>query len=147
MRQKTTSLPLLRDLDQPFVYDIRMYNRPYRFEFYDTASPENYTLLRPDFIVLCFSIDGRQSLVNVQQVWFKEAVQCYMRERDDIPIMVLGLKRDLRKEEAGVIYPQEVSSWVYRSGVADVNHVFRASESLKTCAVTGMPSAQPRPAS
>lgn len=30
-----------------------------------------------------------------------------MRERDDIPIMLLGLKRDLRREEEGVIYPQE----------------------------------------
>ncbi|KAI7366534.1 hypothetical protein KC328_g18460, partial [Hortaea werneckii] len=33
----TTALPVLRDLDQPFPFDIRMYNRPYRFEFSDTA--------------------------------------------------------------------------------------------------------------
>lgn len=32
-----------------------------------------------------------------------------MKEREDIPIMLLGLKRDLREEKAGVIYPQEVS--------------------------------------
>ena len=31
-----------------------------------------------------------------------------MRDRENIPVMVLGLKRDLRKEEEGVIYPQEV---------------------------------------
>ena len=34
-------------------------------------------------------------------------VECYMREREDIPVMLLGLKRDLRKDEEGVIYPQE----------------------------------------
>lgn len=107
MRQKTTNLPLLRDLDQPFVYDIRMYNRPYRFEFYDTASPESYTLLRPDFVVLCYSIVDRRSLVNLQQIWFRRMVECYMKEKEDIPVMVLGLKRDLRKEDDGVIYPQE----------------------------------------
>ena len=99
----------LRDLDQPFVYDIRMYNRFYRFEFYDTSSPENYTLLRPDFVVLCYSIGDRQSLINLQQAWFKGMVDCYMQERQDIPVMVLGLKRDLRKVEEGMIYPQEVS--------------------------------------
>ena len=30
-----------------------------------------------------------------------------MREREDIPVMLLGLKRDLRREAEGVIYPQE----------------------------------------
>lgn len=30
-----------------------------------------------------------------------------MKDRDDIPVMLLGLKRDLRKEGEGVIYPQE----------------------------------------
>lgn len=30
-----------------------------------------------------------------------------MKDTDDIPVMLLGLKRDLRKEEEGVIYPQE----------------------------------------
>ena len=32
-----------------------------------------------------------------------------MKDRDDIPVMLLGLKRDLREEKPGVIYPQEVS--------------------------------------
>lgn len=33
----------------------------------------------------------------------------YERERNDIPIMLLGLKRDLRAEGPAIIYPQEVS--------------------------------------
>lgn len=84
-----------------------MYHRAYRFEFYDTASPTNYTLLTPDFVILCYDISARPSLINAQQVWFKRMVECYMKEREDIPVMLLGLKRDLRTEEQGVIYPQE----------------------------------------
>ena len=86
-----------------------MYNRPYRFHFYDTASPENYTLLRPDFIVVCYAIDDRQTLKNAQAAVMTDVVKNFARERDDIPIMLLGLKRDLRVEGEGTIYPQEVS--------------------------------------
>jgi GTPase SAR1 family protein len=89
-----------------------MYNRHYRFEFYDTAAPENYTLLNPDFVIICYAIDDRRSLINAQQVWRKNATRTYMLRRDDIPVMLLGLKRDLRVEEDGVIYPQEVSGMI-----------------------------------
>ncbi|MCJ1322031.1 hypothetical protein MMC15_007376 [Xylographa vitiligo] len=107
VRTQTTGFTLLRDFDQPFVYDIRMYNRPYRFEFYDTASPENYTLLHPDFVILCYDISSRKSLVNVQQVWRKDAIRNYATQDESIPVMLLGLKRDLRVEGEGIIYPQE----------------------------------------
>lgn len=63
-------------------------------------------------MVLCYSIGNRESLVNLQHLWFKKMVDCYMREREDIPVMMLGLKRDLRKEEEGMILPQEVRSTV-----------------------------------
>lgn len=66
-------------------------------------------MLNPDFVIICFAIDDRRSLVNAQHVWRKNAARLYMRERDDIPVMLLGLKRDLRVEEEGVIYPEEVS--------------------------------------
>lgn len=86
-----------------------MYNRPYRFEFFDTASPENYTLLRPDFVILCYDITDRRSLINIQQVWRKDVTRHYRVDGEDVPVMLLGLKRDARVEEPGVIYPQEVS--------------------------------------
>lgn len=86
-----------------------MYNRPYRFQFYDTASPENYTLLRPDLVIICYGIDDRRSLVNAQEVWRKVLLRNYARDRDDVAVMLLGLKRDLRGEGEGVIHPQEVS--------------------------------------
>ncbi|KAI4232557.1 MAG: hypothetical protein LQ349_004929 [Xanthoria aureola] len=100
-------LPKLHDFDQPFIFDISMYNRPYRFEFYDTSSPENYTLLQPDFVILCFDVTDRRSLINVPQVWRKDVTRNYKKDGDDPPLMMLGLKRDARVEEEGVIYPQE----------------------------------------
>lgn len=100
--------PLLKDLDQPFMYDIRMYNRGYRFQFYDTASSESYSLLRPDFVILCYDISDRRSLINVQQVWRKEVSTCYQCSNASLPVMLLGLKRDLRAEDGGIIFPQEV---------------------------------------
>lgn len=59
--------------------------------------------------MLCYDIGDRASLANVQRVWFRRAVEAYMGERDDVPVMLLGLKRDRREEKPGVIYPQEVS--------------------------------------
>jgi Ras homolog gene family, member A len=84
-----------------------MYNRPYRFEFYDTASPEHYTLLRPDLAILCFDINNRGSLENVQKKWRKEVYIHYTQEEARMPVMLLGLKRDLRKEGEGMVWPQE----------------------------------------
>lgn len=107
--EATDSLPVLHDLDQPFVFNISMYNRPYRFEFHDTSSPENYTLLRPDFVILCYDVTDRRSLINIQEVWRKDVTRHYRQDGEDVPIMVLGLKRDARVEADGVLYPQEVS--------------------------------------
>lgn len=63
-----TPISLLRDNDQPFVFDIKFFDRPYRFEFFDTASPENWSLLQPNVIVLCYDISSRLSLINVQRL-------------------------------------------------------------------------------
>jgi Ras family protein A len=74
-----------------------MYNRPYRFEFYDTASPHNYTLLRPDVLILCYDITRRSTLFSLQTNW-KNTIEGHFNYNEQIPIIVLGLKRDLRKE-------------------------------------------------
>ena len=105
---QSTPFPTLHDYDQPFTYNIRMYNRPYRFEFYDTASPDNYTLLRPDCVILCYDISDRKSLENVRGVWSEQTARLWLSRREDIPVMLLGLKRDLRVEKEGAIFPQEV---------------------------------------
>jgi Ras family protein A len=60
-------ITLLKDTNQPFVFDIKFYDRPYRFEFYDTASPETWKLLHPHVVVLCYDISSRLSLINIQR--------------------------------------------------------------------------------
>ncbi|KAF2095764.1 P-loop containing nucleoside triphosphate hydrolase protein [Rhizodiscina lignyota] len=107
-------LPTLRDLDQPFTFDIRLYNRPYRFLFYDTASPQNYTTLQPDFLILCYDISRRETLQSLKKEW-KIFVESHFNYDEALPVMVLGLKRDLRMEwtdtdkanGTGSIMPQE----------------------------------------
>jgi Ras homolog gene family, member A len=74
-----------------------MRGRPFRFCFYDTASPTNYTLLRPNFIILCFDISNRSTLCSLGGQW-KKQVDGQFNLDEAIPVMVLGLKRDLRKE-------------------------------------------------
>ncbi|PPJ50468.1 hypothetical protein CBER1_06763 [Cercospora berteroae] len=91
-------LPQLRDLDQPFAFHIRMYNRPYRFEFYDTASPENYTLLRPAMIILCYSIADPKTLTSLHTTW-KHQVETHFNYDESLPVVVLGLKRDVRSQD------------------------------------------------
>lgn len=88
----------MRDLEQPFVFNISMYNRPYRFEFYDTASPDNYTLLKPAVIILCYSIADPASLANLQGHW-RTIVDTHFNVDEQLPVVVLGLQRDIRNEE------------------------------------------------
>ncbi|KAF2186255.1 P-loop containing nucleoside triphosphate hydrolase protein [Zopfia rhizophila CBS 207.26] len=90
-------LPVLRDMDQPFVFDIKLYNRPYTLHFYDTASPTNYTLLRPSFIILAYDISRRDTLYSLRQHW-RTLINSHFNYDEALPVMVLGLKRDLRKE-------------------------------------------------
>ncbi|EUC43650.1 hypothetical protein COCMIDRAFT_27915 [Bipolaris oryzae ATCC 44560] len=90
-------LPTLRDIDQPFAFDITLYGRPYRLQFFDTASPYNYTLLKPQFVILCYDISSRASLESLSTTWLP-IVNKYFNYDENLPVMVLGLKRDLRKQ-------------------------------------------------
>ncbi|KAL3428176.1 Rho-like small GTPase [Phlyctema vagabunda] len=120
---------LLRDGDQPFVFDIRFFDRPYRFEFYDTGSPENWRLLKPHVVVLCYDISSRLSLINVQRTWVTETKRAFPSQTE-LPILLLGLKRDLRSEQDpnGIIYPQES----YR-----IAQEMRCDKYMECSAVTG----------
>lgn len=68
---------------------------------WDTAGQEDWDKLRPlsypntDIILLCFSVDNRDSLYHVEKVWLPE-VRSYC---PDIPVMLIGNKTDLREDE------------------------------------------------
>ncbi|AEO61681.1 hypothetical protein MYCTH_72245 [Thermothelomyces thermophilus ATCC 42464] len=137
MEEHTVTILLLGDegcgkstfLSSPFVFDIRTRKGQYRFEFYDTSSPENWRLLRPDLVIICYDISQRLSLINLQRVWIKE-VRSTFPTSDTLPVVVLGLKRDLRSEDDpnGIIYPQEG----YR-----VAQEMRADKYIECSAVSG----------
>ncbi|KFY53553.1 hypothetical protein V496_07491 [Pseudogymnoascus sp. VKM F-4515 (FW-2607)] len=128
-QQADRSIAPLRDGDQPFTYDIKFCNRPFRFQLYDTASPENWKLLQPDVVVLCFDISQRLSMIHMQRYWINETIKTFMQGRE-LPIIVLGLKRDLRSEDDlnGIIYPQES----YR-----IAQEMRCDKYIECSAVTG----------
>ncbi|KAL1867444.1 hypothetical protein VTK73DRAFT_4182 [Phialemonium thermophilum] len=123
------SIQPLRDLDQPFVFEIRTRRGEYRLEFFDTSSPQSWKLLDPDIVVLCYDISQRSSLINLQRVWMIEVRTTFPRE-SVLPILVLGLKRDLRSEDDpnGITYPQEG----YR-----VSQEIRADKYMECSAITG----------
>ncbi|KAK3320836.1 P-loop containing nucleoside triphosphate hydrolase protein [Cercophora scortea] len=120
---------LLRDIDQPFVFEVRSRIGEYRFEFHDTSSPESWRLLQPDLVIICYDISQRLSLIDMQRVWVKE-VRTTFETSDNAPLLVLGLKRDLRSENDpnGIIYPQEA----YRIAAE-----MRADKYMECSAITG----------
>ncbi|KAK3946094.1 hypothetical protein QBC46DRAFT_335537 [Diplogelasinospora grovesii] len=124
-----TPITLLKDIDQPFVFETRSRRGEWRFEFYDTSSPQSWTLLQPDLVILCYDISQRLSLINMQRVWIKQ-VRTKFTSSDVLPVLVLGLKRDLRSETDpnGIIYPQEA----YR-----IAQEMRADKYMECSAVTG----------
>ncbi|KAF5022618.1 hypothetical protein F66182_5333 [Fusarium sp. NRRL 66182] len=127
--EKVNPIPMLRDMDQPHIFEIRTGARQFRFEFFDTSCPDNWRTLDPDAIVICFDISQRLSLINMQRYWINE-VKTAFRRIDTLPVIVLGLKRDLRSEDDpnGIIYPQEA----YQSA-----QTLRADRYVECSAVTG----------
>lgn len=102
-----------------------MYNRPYRFEFYDTASPNNYTLLKPSVVVLCYSIASPDSLKSVHTRW-KTLVETHFNDNELLPVILLGLKRDVRSREdyGGSVKPTD-------EGAADARKFVYPQEALR----------------
>ncbi|RDW86886.1 putative Rho-like small GTPase [Aspergillus mulundensis] len=104
----TEPIDLLRDSDQPFVYEINFSKKSFTLEIYDTASPnQHWTTLRPDVVLLAFDISNRATLDGLLS-WRADVIRYFQRgEGERIPVMMVGLKRDLREEGERVIYPQE----------------------------------------
>ncbi|KAJ4142604.1 hypothetical protein NW754_010046 [Fusarium falciforme] len=127
--ENVNPISLLRDIDQPYIFEIKSGTRQYRFEFFDTSSPDNWRLLDPDAIVICFDISQRLTLINMQRYWINEVKIAFQRF-DTLPLIILGLKRDLRSEKDpnGIIYPQEAYQ---------VAQTLRADRYVECSAVTG----------
>lgn len=87
-----------------YVTDCRVDGKQVQLALWDTAGQEDYERLRPlayakaHVILIGFSIDTPDSLDNVMHKWVEEA-----NERcPNVPILLIGLKKDLRDDSNAV---------------------------------------------
>ena len=77
---------------------------PYNIEMWDTAGQEDYDRLRPlsypqtDVFLTCFSIDSPASYERIRDIWYPEI----SHHCPKMPIVLVGLKLDLRDDKATV---------------------------------------------
>lgn len=156
------TLELLRDGDQPFIYDIRFSRKTFTLELYDTSNPnQHWSTLKPDVVVLAFDISNREtldglkavritytytrsrSLIKAWNIQWRNDITRYFQygHGERLPVMLLGLKRDLRREGPGIIYPQEVCYYqqciMFLLWLTDGSRLIAL---LKNFVVIGMPS-------
>ncbi|XP_056311394.1 ras-related C3 botulinum toxin substrate 1-like [Danio aesculapii] len=83
---------------------------PVRLQLWDTAGMEEYDRLRPlaypetDVLLICFSTVDSDSFENVSEKWLPE-VRHFC---PDIPIILVGMQIDLRKDKLTIEYLEEI---------------------------------------
>ncbi|QLL31395.1 hypothetical protein HG536_0B02580 [Torulaspora globosa] len=81
-----------------YVTDCRVDGIKVSLTLWDTAGQEEYERLRPfsyskaDIILIGFAVNDPESLLNARTKWAEEA----LRYCPDVPIILVGLKKDLR---------------------------------------------------
>lgn len=83
-----------------YVTDCRVDGIKVSLTLWDTAGQEEYERLRPfsyanaDILLIGFAVDDPESLLNSKKKWAEEA----LRFCPDAPIILVGLKKDLRQK-------------------------------------------------
>jgi len=84
-----------------YVADMEIENKQVELALFDTAGQEEYDQLRilmypdADVIIICYSIDSPDSLMNVVEKWAPEVKHFC----PGVPIILCGNKKDLRNNE------------------------------------------------
>lgn len=99
----TTPFPPARiDLEtRPFTFSVSLFRRPCTFHIWPSTGTL-FTDVFPDvphFVIITYDISSRASLWNAQYYWRRQFTQHYQELEHSTPVMLLGLKRDLRTEE------------------------------------------------
>ncbi|XP_017267398.1 rho-related GTP-binding protein RhoB [Kryptolebias marmoratus] len=86
---------------ETYVADIEVDNKQVQLALWDTAGQEDFDRLRPlsypdtDAVLMCFSVDSPDSLVNISEKWVPE-VQHFC---PNVPIILVANKKDLRGDD------------------------------------------------
>ncbi|SCV74812.1 BQ2448_7841 [Microbotryum intermedium] len=86
-----------------YVAEIRLDGKAVQLALWDTAGQESFERLRPlsyasaHVILICYAIDSPDSLENVTTKWIEE-VRAHLK---DVPVLLVGLKKDLRDDHQG----------------------------------------------
>lgn len=101
-----------------YIHDIFVDNKHITLSLWDTAGQEEFDRLRSlsysdtHTIMLCFSIDSRDSLENVKNKWVGEITD----HCEGVNLVLVALKCDLRNNENNVITPNNVQNNRNNSG-------------------------------
>jgi len=94
-----------------YVADVDVDGKHVELALWDTAGQEDYDRLRPlsypdsHVILICFAVDSPDSLDNVQEKWISEV----MHFCAGLPIILVGCKKDLRRDPRVVAEPRKTS--------------------------------------
>ncbi|KAI9755497.1 MAG: Rho GTPase [Lichina confinis] len=123
-----------------YVTDCRVDGKSVQLALWDTAGQEDYERLRPlayskaHVILIGFSVETPDSLENVRHKWVEEAAE----RCPGIPIILVGLKKDLREDPIAIeemrLRSQQFVS--YKDG-NDVAHQIGARKYLECSSLTG----------
>ena len=89
---------------ETYVADMEVDNVPVDLALWDTAGQEDYDRLRPlsypdtDVILICFSIDNPDSMVNITERWVPEVNHFC----PNVPVMLVANKKDTRNDPAAL---------------------------------------------
>ncbi|XP_050406790.1 ras-like GTP-binding protein RHO isoform X2 [Patella vulgata] len=120
-----------------YVADIFVDNQHVELALWDTAGQEEYDRLRPlsysnnDVVLMCFSLDNKDSLDNVSEKW-KPEVSHYMPR---VPIILVGTKKDLRTGSKSKKSNSDVEQVTYEKGL-QMKEMIKAHEYLECSSKT-----------
>jgi Ras homolog gene family, member A len=105
-----------------FVQDIFLppNNTHVELALWDTAGQEDFDRLRSlcypdsDVILICYSIDNRDSLENVIEKWYPDVV--HYTGHLKVPFLLVGTKRDLRQQGRAEVRFEEGEAVARRIG-------------------------------
>ena len=86
---------------RPFPFSVSLFRRPYSFKIW----PSTGTLFvdefpsRPHFVIITYDVSDRASLHNARYYWRRQFSMHYEELEHTTPVMLLGLKRDLRTDQ------------------------------------------------